>query len=138
MNFSINARDAMPDGGRLEIQTQNVELSAGDVDGRINAGSNNYVLLTVSDSGCGMTEEVKLSIFEPFFSTKPTGEGTGLGLAIAHSIVSRSGGGIQVSSEIGIGTTFRIFFPPCSAEKEKTRDSSHSPANASGQRTDTS
>ncbi len=111
INLSINARDAMPDGGRLEIQTQNIILEKADAEGRLSVRPGNYVLLSVSDNGCGMSADTQLRIFEPFFSTKPTAKGTGLGLSIVHSIVSRSGGAVEVSSSIGKGTTFRIYIP---------------------------
>ncbi len=132
MNLSINARDAMLDGGRLEIRTQNVEVTEGDANGGLCPSPGSHVLLTVSDTGCGMTEVVKRRIFEPFFSTKPIGKGTGLGLAIVHGIVSRSGGSIQVSSETGKGTKFGIYFPKSLEAKEKSRDSSELPRTLRG------
>ena len=110
MNLSINARDAMQSSGRLEIRTQNVEVPEGDALGHV-VKPGSYVLLTTSDTGCGMTDEVKQRIFEPFFTTKPIGKGTGLGLSIVHAIVGRCGGGIQVSSRIGQGTIFQIYLP---------------------------
>jgi two-component system, cell cycle sensor histidine kinase and response regulator CckA len=111
LNLSINARDAMHDEGRMIIQTQNVNILAGDVVGSPCVAPGEYVLLTVSDSGSGMTDEVQRRIFEPFFTTKPVGKGTGLGLAMVHGIVSRSGGCIRVSSTVGVGTTFSIYLP---------------------------
>jgi two-component system, cell cycle sensor histidine kinase and response regulator CckA len=110
LNLSINARDAMEGQGELSIQTRNVDISSEAAGGKISSPGN-YVLLTVTDSGTGMTDEVQSRIFEPFFTTKPIGKGTGLGLAMVHGIVSRSRGSIQVTSSIGQGTTFEILLP---------------------------
>lgn len=109
MNLAINARDAMPKGGKLIIKASNVEIGDGTDIGTIPAGL--YVLLAVSDSGIGIEETIRDRIFEPFFSTKPRDKGTGLGLATVHGIVRQSGGHIRVQSEIGKGTTFEIFLP---------------------------
>jgi len=125
LNLSINARDAMNDEGTLIIQTLNVTVNVGDfVDGP-SVESGEYVLLTVTDSGSGMSEEVQRRIFEPFFTTKPVGKGTGLGLAMVHGIVSRSGGGIRVASTMGKGTVFSIYLPQSNESISSLRDSSN-------------
>jgi PAS domain S-box-containing protein len=108
LNMAINARDAMPDGGRLSIETRSVIVPDRD-GGRPAAGE--YVLLGMSDTGCGIPAELRGRLFEPFFTTKPQGKGTGLGLAVVDGIVKQSGGWIEVESEVGIGTTFQIFLP---------------------------
>ena len=120
MNLSINARDAMQATGRLEIRTQNVEIPIGDNASSRIVSPGSYVLLTVSDSGCGMTDDVKQRIFDPFFTTKSVGKGTGLGLSIVHAIVTRCGGGIQVSSALGQGTSFHIYVPGMQNNVETT------------------
>jgi nitrogen-specific signal transduction histidine kinase len=103
MNLVVNARDAMPRGGRLTIETSARVLGEGD--------ANRFVRLSVSDTGSGMTEEVKGKIFEPFFTTKEVGKGTGLGLAVVHGVINQGGGEISIESSVGAGTTFHILLP---------------------------
>jgi two-component system cell cycle sensor histidine kinase/response regulator CckA len=111
MNLAVNARDAMPDGGHLVIETANSVRTSEFSIGELGAPAGEYVTLSVSDTGTGISEETQAHVFEPFFTTKPTGQGTGLGLATVYGIVKQSGGDIRLRSELGGGTTFFISLP---------------------------
>src|SRR6185312_1837996 len=109
-NLAVNARDAMPHGGKMVIATANAQVDAAEIPG-VEGDPRPYVVLSLSDTGIGMPPDVLEKIFEPFFTTKPLGVGTGLGLATVYGIVEQSGGFIRVSSQPGHGTTFRLYLP---------------------------
>jgi len=111
MNLAVNARDAMPEGGKLMISLSRAHVDTDYVEQNPEAVPGNYAVLTISDTGTGMSAEVREKIFEPFFTTKDKGKGTGLGLATVYGIVKQHGGHVQVYSEPGSGTTFRIYLP---------------------------
>ncbi len=121
MNLALNSRDAMPNGGKLSIRTGNVDFDDANSPAQSFIVPGSYVLLSVADTGCGMTDETKSHVFEPFFTTKEHGKGTGLGLSIVYGIVKRSGGYILVDSAPQAGTTIKIYFPRVEAVPEPPR-----------------
>ena len=120
MNLAVNARDAMPNGGQLILGTSQCVLTDAEAQALPEATPGRYNCLSITDTGCGMTDEVKAHIFEPFFTTKDVGKGTGLGLATVFGIVRQHRGTVSVSSEVGRGTTFRILFPALEASELPT------------------
>jgi PAS domain S-box-containing protein len=135
MNLVLNARDAMPRGGRLVIETRNIGLYEGQAIGLPEAGPGGWVELSVADTGIGMDRETQSRLFEPFFTTKDVGKGTGLGLSTVYGIVRRSGGQVTVWSEPGRGATFRVYLPAVDDPEERPAASIRDAAAASGSET---
>ena len=132
MNLVVNARDAMPDGGDIHIHTGNVRFEKPPEE---DAKAGDYVMLEVSDNGCGIDEQTRSRIFEPFFTTKEMGKGTGLGLAMVYGIVKQSEGIITCDSEVGRGTSFRVFFPRCDPPAVEGEGRKQTPAIVVGKET---
>jgi hypothetical protein len=132
MNLAVNARDAMPEGGRLTIASRWKDLTSTLSTSIGQAPPGRYAQLTVTDTGCGMDDDVKARLFEPFFTTKPLGRGTGLGLSTVFGIVQQSGGFIAVESELHNGTAFSILFPSVDTPADSPTSPSHVPQRGSG------
>ena len=111
LNLTINARDAMPEGGKLVIETSEVDLDADAAEARIDAEPGHYIRVSVRDTGAGMSQEVRAKVLEPFFTTKEVGRGTGLGLSMVHGFAKQSGGFLEVYSEVGFGTAISFYLP---------------------------
>jgi CheY-like chemotaxis protein len=135
MNLVVNACDAMPTGGQLDVLVTNAELDELYVSSHVDACIGLHLLLTVRDSGCGMSAEVLNRMYEPFFTTKPPGKGTGLGLATVYAIVRRFGGHITAASSPGEGTEFKVYFPALRGHVEETRASTGNETVTSGDET---
>ena len=135
MNLAVNARDAMPTGGRLTIETRNLAIGTESRYGTVILEKGAYVMLALKDSGHGMSEEVQAHLFEPFFTTKETGKGTGLGLSTVYGVVKQSGGLIGFDSQVGQGTTFKIFFPKVEAVEQSVPEKGVIPDQARGRET---
>ncbi|HEX6241863.1 MAG TPA: PAS domain-containing protein, partial [Polyangiales bacterium] len=122
VNLAVNARDAMPDGGRLTLETSNISVDQAYAEGHANVEPGEYVMIAISDTGVGIAREVQEHMFEPFYTTKPAGSGTGLGLATCYGIVRQAGGQILVYSELGRGTTFKVLLPRASGVAPTRRE----------------
>jgi signal transduction histidine kinase len=135
MNLAVNARDAMPDGGRLSIRTETCTLSAAELEAHESLTPGKYVRIQVRDSGTGMSEETAEHIFEPFYTTKEPGRGTGLGLSTVYGIVAQTGGFIQLETKLGRGSTFRVYLPVLERAATAADGESSSSTSAGGDET---
>jgi PAS domain S-box-containing protein len=127
LNLAVNARDAMPNGGRLTLATGNVHLDRDSLDARDDIRPGRYVMIAVTDSGTGIPDAIRDKVIEPFFTTKGIGKGTGLGLSMVYGFVKQSGGHIRIDSEVGRGTSIKIFLPQAPAQAERAADPQPAP-----------